>query len=158
MLLIIIWKPYIERTTIFTIHRKECWIEQKLQAFIQSSFLTEAMNNQTTAKMKSYCKTVLFEVWFCSEENNSSVDLEVYWCSATSTGDALQPQAKHSPAAYQVGIQCSASQYSLLWNGHNGSQPCYTPCPCYPRLQGELSCLRNHSTTDGNHGPAHQGK
>lgn len=61
MLFIIIWKPYIERTTIFTIHRKKCWTEHKLQAFIQSSFLTEAMNNQTTAKIKNYSKQFCFK-------------------------------------------------------------------------------------------------
>jgi len=61
MLFVIIWKPYTERPTILSIRGID-GVGWNRKDFIQSSFLTEVMNNQTTAKMKSDSKTVQFEV------------------------------------------------------------------------------------------------
>lgn len=60
---------------------------------------------------------------------NTSMDLQVYWCSATYPDDALQSPVKHVLPACLVGMQYFESKNSLPLNG---SQPWQIPVPSIP--------------------------
>lgn len=117
-------------------------MEQKWKDFLQSSFLTEVTNTQTTTQMRN----VQFEARCCSEETVTALWIcRFIDAQLPPQIDALQSPAKHLPSACLAGAQYSVSQDCLPSNG--SSPKGQTARPFYPHPQGQLSCPRNSSVT-----------